>query len=125
MTALISFKDISKAYNSNLVLDNINFSVEPGEFVSLVGKSGVGKTTLLKLIIAEEQPSSGRVVFDGQEVNKLKGSQLSLIRRRIGTVFQDYKLFADRTVFENVAFPLEVLNQPDDIIKDHVSEVLK
>lgn len=125
MTALISFKDISKAYNSNLVLDNINFSVEPGEFVSLVGKSGVGKTTLLKLIIAEEQPSSGKVVFDGQEVNKLKGSQLSLIRRRVGTIFQDFKLFADRTVFENVSFPLEVLNQPDDIIKDHVSEVLK
>jgi cell division transport system ATP-binding protein len=125
MTALISFKDISKAYNSNLVLDNISFSVEPGEFVSLVGKSGVGKTTLLKLIIAEEQPSSGRVVFDGQEVNKLKGSQLSLIRRRVGTVFQDFKLFADRTVFENVAFPLEVLNQPDEIITDHVGEVLK
>lgn len=125
MTSLISFKDISKAYNNNLVLDSIDFSVEAGEFVSLVGKSGVGKTTLLKLIIAEEQPSSGRVIFDGQEVNKLKGSQLSLIRRRVGTVFQDFKLFADRTVFENVSFPLEVLNQPDDIIKDHVSEVLK
>jgi len=125
MTSLISFKDISKAYNNNLVLDSIDFSVEAGEFVSLVGKSGVGKTTLLKLIIAEEQPSSGRVIFDGQEVNKLKGSQLSLIRRRVGTVFQDFKLFADRTVFENVAFPLEVLNQPDDIITDHVGEVLK
>jgi len=125
MTSLISFKDISKAYNNNLVLDSIDFSVEAGEFVSLVGKSGVGKTTLLKLIIAEEQPSSGKVIFDGQEVNKLKGSQLSLIRRRVGTVFQDFKLFADRTVFENVAFPLEVLNQPDDIITDHVGEVLK
>lgn len=123
--ALISFKDISKAYNNNLVLDNISFNVEAGEFVSLVGKSGVGKTTLLKLIIAEEQPSSGRVIFDGQEVNKLKGNQLSLVRRRVGTVFQDFKLFADRTVFENVSFPLEVLNQPDDIINDHVGEVLK
>ncbi len=123
--ALIYFKDISKAYNNNLVLDDINFSVEAGEFVSLVGKSGVGKTTLLKFIIAEEQPSSGHVIFDDQDLGKLKGSQLSLVRRRIGTVFQDFKLFADRTVFENVAFPLEVLNQPDDIIKDHVGEVLK
>jgi len=123
--ALIYFKDISKAYNNNLVLDDINFSVEAGEFVSLVGKSGVGKTTLLKLIIAEEQPSSGHVFFDDQDLCKLKGSQLSLVRRRVGTVFQDFKLFADRTVFENVAFPLEVLNQPDDIIQDHVTEVLK
>jgi cell division transport system ATP-binding protein len=123
--ALIYFKDISKAYNNNLVLDDINFSVEAGEFVSLVGKSGVGKTTLLKLIIADEQPSSGQVFFDDQDLSKLKGSQLSLVRRRVGTVFQDFKLFADRTVFENVAFPLEVLNQPDDIIQDHVTEVLK
>ncbi|HPS28564.1 MAG TPA: ATP-binding cassette domain-containing protein [Candidatus Paceibacterota bacterium] len=123
--ALIYFKDISKAYNSNLVLDDINFSVEAGEFVSLVGKSGVGKTTLLKLIIADEQPSSGHVIFDDQDLSKLKGSQLSLIRRRVGTVFQDFRLFNDRTVFENVAFPLEVLNQPDEIIQDHVTEVLK
>lgn len=123
--ALIYFKDIFKAYNNNLVLDDINFSVEAGEFVSLVGKSGVGKTTLLKLIIADEQPSSGHVFFDDQDLSKLKGSQLSLVRRRVGTVFQDFKLFADRTVFENVAFPLEVLNQPDDIIQDHVTEVLK
>ena len=123
--ALIYFKDISKAYNNNLVLDDINFGVEAGEFVSLVGKSGVGKTTLLKLIIADEQPSSGHVFFDDQDLSKLKGSQLSLVRRRVGTVFQDFKLFADRTVFENVAFPLEVLNQPDDIIQDHVTEVLK
>ncbi|HPR91317.1 MAG TPA: ATP-binding cassette domain-containing protein [Candidatus Paceibacterota bacterium] len=123
--ALIYFKDISKAYNNNLVLDNITFSVEAGEFVSLVGKSGVGKTTLLKLIIADEQPSSGHVVFDDQDLSKLKGSQLSLVRRRVGTVFQDFRLFSDRTVFENVAFPLEVLNQPDEIIQDHVTEVLK
>jgi len=123
--ALIYFKDISKAYNNNLVLDDINFSVEAGEFVSLVGKSGVGKTTLLKLIIADEQPSSGHVIFDDQDLSKLKGSQLSLVRRRVGTVFQDFRLFNDRTVFENVAFPLEVLNQPDEIIQDHVTEVLK
>jgi len=123
--ALIYFKDISKAYNNNLVLDNITFSVEAGEFVSLVGKSGVGKTTLLKLIIADEQPSSGHVVFDDQDLSKLKGSQLSLVRRRVGTVFQDFRLFSDRTVFENVAFPLEVLNQPDEIIQDHVTQVLK
>jgi cell division transport system ATP-binding protein len=123
--ALISFKDISKSYNNNVVLDGISFNIEAGEFVSLVGKSGVGKTTLLKLVIAEERPTSGKVIFDGQEINKLKGHQLSLVRRRVGVVFQDFKLFADRTVFENVAFPLEVLNQSDDIIKNHVSEVLK
>ncbi len=123
--ALIYFKDISKAYNNNLVLDDVTFSVEAGEFVSLVGKSGVGKTTLLKLIIADEQPSSGHVIFDGQDLSKLKGPQLSLVRRRVGTVFQDFRLFNDRTVFENVAFPLEVLNQPDEIIQDHVTEVLK
>jgi cell division transport system ATP-binding protein len=123
--ALISFKDISKSYNNNVVLDGISFNIEAGEFVSLVGKSGVGKTTLLKLVIAEERATSGKVIFDGQEINKLKGHQLSLVRRRVGVVFQDFKLFADRTVFENVAFPLEVLNQSDDIIKNHVSEVLK
>jgi len=127
--ALIYFKNVSKVYNTAngpvTVLDNIAFEVNNGEFVSLVGKSGAGKTTLLRLLIAEEKPTKGRILFDNKDVHKLHSHDLSMLRRRIGTVFQDFKLLPDRTTFENVAFAMEVAGYPDKKIKEDVPEVLR
>jgi len=127
--ALISFKNVTKTYQTKegplVVLDNISFEVAKDEFVSIVGKSGAGKTTLLKLIIAEEKPTKGRLFLEDKEINKLKGKEICLLRRRVGMVFQDFKLLADRTAFENVAFAMEVAGYPDEKIKEDVMEVLK
>lgn len=127
--ALISFKNVNKTYQTKegplVVLDNISFEVAKDEFVSIVGKSGAGKTTLLKLIIAEEKPTKGRIFLEDKEINKLKGKEISFLRRRVGMVFQDFKLLADRTAFENVAFAMEVAGYPDEKIKEDVMEVLK
>jgi len=127
--ALLNFKNISKAYatqtGSITVLDNVSFEVAPGEFVSLVGKSGAGKTTLLRLAMAELKPTKGRIFLDGKDVHKLKPHDLCLLRRRVGMVFQDFKLLNDRTAFENVAFAMEVAGYPDKKILEDVPEVLK
>jgi len=106
-------------------LDNITFTIEAGEFVSLVGRSGVGKTTLLKMLIREELPTKGKIYFNERDIAKLKGAELALLRRKIGVVFQDFKLLADRTAFENVAFAMEVAGYSEEDIKKDVPEVLK
>ncbi len=108
-----------------MALENISFDIEEKEFVSIVGKSGAGKTTLLKLILAEEAPTRGEVYFDGQNVNELRKHQLPKLRQRIGTVFQDYKLFGSKTTYENIAYAMEVMGAPDEEIKRDVSEVLE
>lgn len=123
---IVSFEKVSKFYPPNTVaLKNITFSIEEGEFVSLAGKSGAGKTTLLKLILGEEKPSEGKVFFDGIDVSKLKPSQLPFLRRKIGIVFQDYKLLETKTVFENVAFAMEVIGASDEEIENDVPKVLE
>jgi len=123
---LLYCKNITKTYDDHcLVLDNISFEVENGEFVSLVGKSGVGKTTLLKLIIGEQAPTKGRINFQGEDVTKMNSSQLTCIRRNIGVVFQDFKLLNHKTAFENVAFVLESVGASDEEINREVPEVLK
>jgi len=99
--------------------------MEAGEFVSLVGRSGVGKTTLLKMLIREELPTKGKIYFNERDIAKLKGAELALLRRKIGVVFQDFKLLADRTAFENVAFAMEVAGYSEEDIKKDVPEVLK
>ena len=129
---MIKFQNISKIYFKNSVgsidkvaLDNVSFDIDKKEFVSIVGKSGAGKTTLLKLLLAEEGPTKGRVFFDDQDVHKIKKSNIYHLRRRIGTIFQDYKLLPTKTAYENIAYVMEVMEYEDEAIKEDVSEVLK
>jgi cell division transport system ATP-binding protein len=122
---VIKFQKVSKVYEPNIVaLNNVSFQIGPKEFVSLVGKSGAGKTTLLKLLLAEEQPSQGKVFLDRQDVHQIEKSMLCLLRRRIGFVFQDYKLLPSKTTYENVAYALEAVGATDEQISRDVPEVL-
>ena len=106
---MITFKGVSKTYNPiSTALDEVDFKIDPGEFVSLAGRSGSGKSTIIKLLIGEEKPSKGRVFFGQYEVNKLKDKELPAFRRHIGVVFQDFRLLPTKTAYENVAFALEV-----------------
>lgn len=125
---MIEFINVKKSYGSgNLVamaLDDINFKIEKEEFVSFVGHSGAGKSTILKLIYAEEKPTSGEIMFNGENISKISPRQLPYHRRRIGTVFQDYKLLPKKTVYENVAFALEVSGYPTKEIRQSVPQIL-
>ncbi len=124
--ALVSYKNVTKIYNDTcLVLDNISFDVVENEFVSLVGKSGVGKTTILKMLFADEKPTKGEVLFNGNDITTMKANDVSLLRRQVGVVFQDFKLLPKLTAFENVAFALEVAGYNDEKIKEEVPEVLR
>lgn len=123
---MIKFQNVSKVFPpSSVALDDVTFEVKPKEFVSIVGRSGAGKTTLLKLLLAEEKPERGRVFFDGQDVHKIKKSLIPFYRRRIGAVFQDYKLFASRTAYENIAYVMQVMGAADEQIARDVKEVLE
>jgi len=123
---LVSFKDITKIYPKNIqALNGVSFDVREGEFICLAGKSGAGKTTLLKLLLGEEKPSQGQVFFKNIEVQKLRSSHLPLIRRRIGAVFQDYKLIPSKTTYENVAYVMELMGYSDEEIKRDVPKVLE
>ncbi len=123
---MIKFQNVSKIYSSkNTALDNVSFEVKEKEFVSIVGKSGSGKTTLFKLILAEEKPTSGRIFFDSREVQKIKIKELPELRRKIGAVFQDYKLLHSKTVYENVAYAMEVIGASDEEVRKDVAEVLE
>lgn len=121
---MIIFQNVSKIYNHIIALDKINFKIQPGEFVSLVGLSGAGKSTIIKLLIAEEKPTKGQIFFGSYEVNKLKHNQLPEFRRHIGVIFQDFKLLDKKTVFENVAFALEVEGRSQKEINELVPQVL-
>lgn len=122
---MIHFTSVSKKYGPNTALDNLDIEIPDSEFVFLIGHSGAGKSTMLKLIIREELPSSGRVQVDDWEVSTLHENHIPTLRRKIGTVFQDYKLLPQRTVFENVSFPLEIIGLDDDEIYDSTFEALK
>jgi cell division transport system ATP-binding protein len=125
---MILFQDISKIYSAEIAaLESISFKIEKKEFVSIVGKSGAGKTTLLKLLLAQEKPSQGKVFFNNQDVHKIPSSQVPQYRRRIGSIFQDYKLFPNKTAYENIAYVLEVTGASDlEITRDvpHVLEIV-
>ncbi len=123
---LIYFKKVSKIYpHDSVALKDVSFEIEPHEFVSLVGRSGAGKSTILKLLIAEERPTSGSIFFENQDIGFLAFHQISKLRRRIGVVFQDFKLLPSKNVYENVAFVLEVMGAESKQIKEDVPQVLK
>lgn len=122
---MITFKGVSKTYSTQSpALDDVDFNIEPGEFVSLAGRSGSGKSTIIKLLIGEEKPSKGRVFFGQYEVNKLKDVELPAFRRHIGVVFQDFRLLSTKNAYENVAFALEVAGRPQREIAELVPQVL-
>lgn len=123
--SLLSFKNVSKSYGEKNILDNISFDINENEFISLVGKSGVGKTTLLKMMFVEERPTKGKVSFNEQDINKMKSNEVATLRRKIGVVFQDFKMLPKLNAYENVAFALEVGGYSDEQIKEEVPEVLK
>jgi len=122
---MIFFQNVSKIYNSHSVaLDNVTFKVMPREFATLVGRSGAGKSTVVKLLIGEEKPTKGRIFFDKEEVNKLTSKELPHLRRRIGIVFQDFKLLPQKNAFENVAFALEAAGCLPKEIEEFVPQIL-
>lgn len=123
---MIYFNKVSKVYNKDLLaLDDVNFTVSRGEFVSVVGHSGAGKTTLVKMILAEDVPSEGTVFFESNDVHKLKSNDLTKLRRRIGVVFQDFKLLSNKTAYENIAFAMEAVGKTDEEIRSDVPHVLE
>lgn len=113
---MIELRGVTKKFGlSSIALLNIDLNIKEGEFIFIVGPTGSGKTTLLRLLTREILPTEGVIVIDNEDLAKLKGDKINHLRRKIGVVFQDFKLLADRTVFENVALPLEIsgLNQHD------------
>ncbi len=122
---MIKFNNVSKIYSPETkALDCVSFEIKPKEFVLLVGRSGAGKTTLLRLLLAEERPTEGEIFFDGNNLNDLKHDDLPFLRRKIGAVFQDYKLLNSKTTYENVAYVLEVMGISEEEIKRDVPKVL-
>jgi len=122
---LISFRNIFKTYPRSIeALKDISFEIKKGEFVCLAGRSGAGKTTLLKMLLGEEKPTQGRIFFNGTEVQKIEPKDLPYFRREIGAIFQDYKLLSSKTVYDNVAYALEVMGFTDDEINADVPQVL-
>jgi cell division transport system ATP-binding protein len=123
---IIKFHKVNKVYSEDfLALKDADFEIGPGEFVSIVGHSGAGKSTILKLIYAEESPTTGEVHFNGEDISTIKRKNLPYFRRNIGNVFQDFKLLPHKTVFENVSYALEVAGKTNEEIESEVPEVLK
>ena len=123
---MIRFKNVTKIYPPKTVgVKNINLHIKSGEFISVVGQSGTGKTTLVKLLIAEERPTSGNIVVGGWDISNIKGADVPILRRQIGVVFQDFKLLPKKTVFENIAFALEVCGVKKSRIRKIIPQVLK
>ena len=122
---MIKFQQVTKKYGDKEALSKVSFDIEKGEFVFVVGSTGAGKTTILKLLLGEIKPDGGRIAFDNLEVNSLKARQLPYLRRRIGTVFQDFKLLRDRTVWENTALAADVLRGDKDLAGKDIEEALK
>ena len=122
---MIHLKDVTKIYPSKVVaLENVNIDINKGEFVFLVGQSGAGKSTFIKLLLREELPTSGEITVNGRNVVKMKSSEVPYLRRELGVIFQDYRLLPDKTVFENVAFAMQVIEAPRKIMQRSVNSVL-
>ncbi|MEK7548941.1 MAG: cell division ATP-binding protein FtsE [Patescibacteria group bacterium] len=126
---MITFQNVSKIYGNNshqmVALEDANFIINPGEFVSVVGKSGAGKSTIIKLLIGEEKPTKGRAIFGQYDVSKLKSRELPQLRRHIGVIFQDFRLLPNKTAYENVAFALETAGRSQEEIREFVPQAMK
>ena len=123
---MIELDQVTKKYSDKtMALDNVSIHIEKGEFVSIVGHSGAGKSTLLKMINAEDHPTVGKVFFESTDVHKLGRHDIILYRRKIGTVFQDGRLLANRNAYENIAFAMEAAGRYDHDIEADVPEILK
>lgn len=121
---MIYFDKVTKKYGDMAALEEVTLSVAPKEFVSIVGHSGAGKTTLLKLLLAEERPSEGSIFFESVDINDLPSSSLYHYRRKIGMVFQDFRLIPNKTAYENIAFAMEAAGRSDDEIASDVPYIL-
>lgn len=122
--AVIKFENVSVSYDHRPVLEDVNFSLENGEFAYLIGETGAGKSSFLRLIYRDLLPDQGSVQVAGMEVTSLKDKKVPYLRRRLGIVFQDFQLLPDRSVYDNVAFSLEVTGEKKNYIKQRVLEVL-
>jgi cell division transport system ATP-binding protein len=123
---MIKAENISKAYKDSVVaLEDVNLEIGKGEFVFVVGPSGSGKSTLIRLMLKEEEPTKGQMFVAGKNIGKLSPWKVPFLRRNIGCVFQDFKLLSDKTVFQNVAFALEVIGKPKHVVDSRVPEILE
>lgn len=121
----IVFDNVSKKYGDDYVaLDKVSFEIGPNEFISVVGPSGAGKTTLLKMLLAEDRPTEGRVIYEDTDIHSLSGESIIFLRRKMGTVFQDFRLLPQKNVYENIAFAMEAAGRPDAEIESDVPHVL-
>jgi len=126
---MIKFQRVSKIYYSKIApvvaLSDVSFEIQKGEFVSIVGKSGAGKTTLIRLLVGEEKPTKGSIFFKGKKVNEMSPKEIQYLRRKIGVVYQDYKLLFSKTVKENVEYVMQVIGASDKDIKRDVPQILE
>ncbi|MEI7513738.1 MAG: cell division ATP-binding protein FtsE, partial [bacterium] len=123
---MIYFDNVSKIYDDRSIgLEEVTLKIEPNEFVSIVGHSGAGKTTLLKMILAEEKPTSGTVFFESTNIHNINKKHMPDYRRKIGVIFQDYRLLPNRTAYENIAFAMEVAGREEEEIQADVTHVLE
>lgn len=122
---MIHIKNLIKKHrNGFIALDNISITIETNEFVYIIGPSGAGKSSLLKMIYHENKPTSGEIIIDNFNLNKIKPNQIPFLRRNIGVIFQDFKLLSKKTVYENIAFALQVMHYPKSKIRRQVTQVL-
>lgn len=123
---MIKFINATKAYNKKvLAINDINFQIKPGEFVSIVGRSGSGKTTIVKSLIGEERLDQGKVIVGGWDITKIRQAHVHVLRKQIGVIFQDFKLLPNKTLFENVAFAMQVCGKSPKKIKNIVPQLMK
>ena len=123
---MINFDKVSKVYpDDSVALEEVSLGIEPSEFISIVGPSGAGKTTMLKMLLAEEKPTLGTVTFDDIDVHKLNKQAINNLRRRIGMIFQDFRLLPGKTVYENIAFTMEASGRSDEEIEEDVPHALE
>lgn len=122
---MVEFRDITKQYGDIEAVADIGFRIAKGEFISLVGPSGAGKSTIIKLLLKEEPPTKGKIIVAGRDITQLRASELPYYRRKIGVVWQDFKLLPNKTVYENVAFALEVSDATKQEIQTKVPTILE